>query len=96
MPPKLGFFVGSESRIPYDFHEMLSCIAPRPILVIAPKLDKDAHHDDIKKCLSEVAKIYNLYGAIDNIQMYEPNDFNRLSSEMRDKMYSWLSEMLKK
>ena len=34
--PRLGFFAGEESRIPWNFDEIIGCIAPRPVLVIAP------------------------------------------------------------
>lgn len=27
--PRLGFFVGEETRIPYDFHEILASLAPQ-------------------------------------------------------------------
>src|SRR5690606_1152737 len=32
--PRLGFFVGDENRIPVDFPEIISSIAPRNLLVI--------------------------------------------------------------
>jgi hypothetical protein len=32
--PRLGFFVGHEDRIPYDFSELLGVLAPRPALVV--------------------------------------------------------------
>jgi dienelactone hydrolase len=89
--PRLGFFVGSESRIPYDFDEILASIAPRPILVIAPERDKDANHDDIKKCVEKVTEVYSLYNATDNIEIFTPSDYNRLSPEMREKMFEWLA-----
>ena len=41
--PRLGFFIGHESQIPYDFHEVLGAIAPRPVLVLQPELDRDAN-----------------------------------------------------
>ncbi len=61
--PRLGFFVGNEARIPYDFHEVLACIAPRPLLVIAPVMDKDAILTDVENCVNQAGKIYSLYGA---------------------------------
>jgi pimeloyl-ACP methyl ester carboxylesterase len=88
--PRLGFFVGEENRIPYDFHEVMACIAPRPLLVIAPLVDKDAHHEDVVKSVDESKKVYSLYNASANIEIYSPNDINRLSPEMREKMYEWL------
>jgi dienelactone hydrolase len=92
--PRLGFFIGYENRIPYDFHEILACIAPRQVLVIAPEMDKDAHLQDIKYCVDRVKNIYQLYGASNNIQIYTPNDYNRFYEKMRMKTYAWAAERL--
>ncbi|MDD4109720.1 MAG: alpha/beta fold hydrolase [Prolixibacteraceae bacterium] len=90
--PRLGFFIGNETRIPYDFHEVLACLAPRPLLVIAPLVDKDAHHEDVVKSVDEAKRVYSLFGAAENIEIFAPNDINRLSPEMREKMYDWLKK----
>jgi pimeloyl-ACP methyl ester carboxylesterase len=89
--PRLGFFVNNESRIPYDFHDVLACIAPRPIFVIAPKFDKDAHDEDIFKCVNEVKKIYKIFDLQDKIQIHSPEDINRLSPEMKMEMVEWIN-----
>jgi len=89
--PRLGFFVGYESRVPYDFHEILGCVAPRPVLVIAPEFDKDAHLQDIKATVNEAEQVYKLFGKSDNIRFHVPWDINRFSPEMREKMYEWLN-----
>lgn len=90
--PRLGFFVDNESRIPYDFHEVLASIAPRPILVIAPELDKDAHLEDIKNCVKQAETIFNLYDVSEGIDLLIPNDINRFSPEMQEKMLEWLGK----
>jgi len=90
--PRLGFFVGNEARIPYDFNEILACIAPRPVLVIAPVMDKDAIFQDVGNCVEQARKIYSLYGTPDNIQIFSPDDYNRFSPEMREKTYEWLQD----
>ena len=90
--PRLGFFVNQEARIPYDFQDILASIAPRPVLVIAPVLDKDATLNDIQNCVEETRKIYQLYGAPQNIQIYSPNDYNRFSEEMKKKIYEWAKD----
>lgn len=90
--PRMGFFVGNESRISYDFNEVLASIAPRPIFVIAPELDKDAHLQDIKSCVKQTEEIFNLYDAAESILLYVPNDINRFSPEMQVKMLEWLEK----
>lgn len=92
--PRLGFFAGNENRIPYDYHEILGCIAPRPLLVIAPSMDKDAIIEDVVSCYNEASKIYNLYGVSDKMELFIPDDYNRFSGEMRERTYSWLEKTL--
>lgn len=91
--PKLGFFVGHENRIPIDFDEIIATIAPRPVLLIAPRLDRDAHVEDIKSCVKNVEDIYNLYGLKSNIQLFIPNDYNRFSTISREHLYGWLKNL---
>lgn len=91
--PKLGFFVGHEKRIPVDFAEIIAYIAPRPVLLIAPIRDKDAHMEDIKTCVEEVEKIYSSYNVKDNIQLFTPNDYSRFSTLSRKQLYEWLKKI---
>lgn len=93
--PRLGFFVGHEAHVPYDYHEVLACIAPRSLLVIAPAMDKDAILEDVQACVAEARKIYDLYGAGGRLQAFFPQDFNRYSAEMREKTYQWLQERMR-
>jgi pimeloyl-ACP methyl ester carboxylesterase len=90
--PRLGFFVGHEPRVPYDFHEILACIAPRPLLVIAPKLDKDAPVQDVQHCADQARQVYSLHDAEEMVQVFSPDDYNRLSDQMLEKTYRWLED----
>lgn len=90
--PKLGFFIGEESRIPYDFHEILACIAPRPLLVVAPTWDQYSSHSDVEKCMDELEKVYKFYGLEDKLDMYAPEDYNRFSENMKKYAVNWLSK----
>jgi len=88
--PRVGFFAGNETRIPIDFHEIMACIAPRPLLVIAPTWDQYASFHDIHQCIGEVSKVYSLYKTKNNIELFAPEDYNRLSDEIKDKIISWV------
>ena len=93
LQPRLGFFAGEENRIPFDFHELLGCIAPRPLLVIAPEWDQYADFSEIKNCIAEVEQVYDLYESSEKIKLFAPKDYNRLSKEMRNKMIDWLKQI---
>lgn len=90
--PRIGFFLGNESRIPVDFNEIIAAVAPKPVLIIAPEFDKDAHLQDIELSIKQAGEIYSLYNHSDNLHLVVPKDINRLSPEVREIMYEWLSK----
>lgn len=92
--PKLGFFIGSESRIPYDFDELISSIAPRPVLVVEPQLDRDATPADVRGAVERARKVYALYDAQDRLGLDEPWDYNRLPTAVQDSAIEWMSKNL--
>ena len=93
--PRLGFFVGQEKRVPYDFHEMLAMIAPRPVLVVAPLLDQDFYHEDVRACYTAAATVYKLLGAENKLQLETPNDFNRYPPHYQHLVNDWLYQVAK-
>jgi len=92
--PRLGFFVKNETRIPFDFHDILAAIAPRPVLVVAPTMDQYASFADIQNCMAEVNKIYNLYRQNDKVELFAPEDYNRFSEEMMEKVIDWIKKSI--
>ena len=93
--PRLGFFLQNEDRIPYDVHEMLAAVAPRPMLVIAPTWDQYASFPDIRQSVDEVKKVYQLYGKEDRFRLLAPEDYNRFSDEMKGQVITWLRDQVK-
>jgi pimeloyl-ACP methyl ester carboxylesterase len=88
--PRLGFFLGHEAQIPYDFDELLGMIAPRPVLVVQPLLDRDATPADVKTSVDQAKKVYALYGASSKLELREPWDYNRLPNKSQDAIVSWM------
>lgn len=91
--PRLGFFVGNESRIPVDFPEIISVIAPRPLLVISPELDRHADLKQIKEGIQKVASVYSVFGASKNLRFKTPHEFNKFTSSQQIEMLDWFEEM---
>ena len=88
--PRLGFFIGHERQIPYDFDEVIGAIAPRPLLVVQPALDRDANPADVHSAVDEARKVYALYGAADKLELSEPWDYNRLPEKTQDEIIRWM------
>lgn len=88
--PRLGFFAGEENRLPYDYSDIMAVIAPRPLLVIAPSWDQYASSEEIKNSISEVEGIYDMYDKKDNLRLTVPDNYNRLSNDMKQQTIEWL------
>ncbi len=82
--PRLGFFIGHEAQIPADFSEIIGAIAPRFVVVVAPKNDRDATPADVHAALEQARKIYSLYNASNHLMVDEPWDYARLPAYTQD------------
>lgn len=89
--PRLGLFSGDKSRIPVDFDGILSCIAPRPLLLITPTQDRDHTIEAVRKITSTVADVYNRFQADDQLTVEEPVTFNHFTEGMQQQIISWLT-----
>jgi len=92
--PRLGFFVGHEAQIPYDFDELAAAIAPRPVLVVQPQLDRDATPADVHAAVEQARKVYALYGASGKLALEEPWDYNRLPDKTQNEIIAWMGANL--
>ena len=90
--PRLGFFASSEARIPYDYHELLACVSPRPILVIAPEWDRDASPAGVRQCVAEAQGVFRLCGAPEGLTLLTPDTYNQFSAAMRTEVFDWLAK----
>ena len=91
--PRLGFFVGNEHKIPVDFTEIISSLAPRPLLVIAPELDRHANPDKVKESIQEASSVYALFKATHNLQSKTPHEFNGFNASQQKELVNWLLEL---
>lgn len=92
--PRLGAFVGEEGRIPYDYHELIAMMAPKPVLVVSPILDRESTLEDVRLCVDKARRIYSLYGAEDKLKLETPDDYNRFGPEMHEIVIEWLNANL--
>lgn len=92
--PKLGAFIAREQHIPYDYHEVLAMIAPRPVLVFAPKLDFRGTSANVKHCVEDAARVYDLFTVKGAIQFEELDDYNHFSPETQKAVLGRLKQAM--
>jgi pimeloyl-ACP methyl ester carboxylesterase len=94
--PWLQGFVGKEAGVPYDFEDLIAAIAPRPLLVVAPMLDREATLADVRACVDSAGKVYDVLGAREKLELWAPDDYNRYSPEMQAEVNRRLQGMAAK
>jgi dienelactone hydrolase len=71
--PRLRFFVGREDRLPIDQHELIACIAPRPVLLSTALNDNVESVWAIEQCQRAAQPVFTLLGAPDHLNLrYRP------------------------
>ncbi|MEX1063085.1 MAG: acetylxylan esterase [Balneolaceae bacterium] len=90
--PRLGFFAGSERAIPIDFAEIISSVAPRPLYVISPELDRHADAENVEQAMRDVESVFRLYNAADNLGFSTPPEFTGFSFSQQTDIANWLEE----
>ncbi|HVV47774.1 MAG TPA: alpha/beta fold hydrolase [Bryobacteraceae bacterium] len=93
--PRLGFFIGHEQQLPYDFNELIATIAPRAALIVEPQLDRDGTPADVHSAVEQARKIYALQNAGNNLGLYEPWDFTRLPNATQDWIIDWMKKTIR-
>jgi len=91
--PRLGFFIGRESRLPFDFDQALASIAPRPVLVVAPALSRYARVEDVRREVEASRAVYRLLGAETALELQTPLDFARLPRQRQEQIFDWLQRL---
>ncbi len=91
--PRLGFFAETPKNTPIDLEEILSCIAPRSIIFIAPTLDRYGDQKKIEGSVVASKRVYALYDKADELQLYQPEDINRLSSESLSEVIKFFNQV---
>jgi hypothetical protein len=93
--PRLGYFAETPAKVPVDFTEVIAAIAPRPLLVIAPQLDRHADLPAVSNSMQAVKNIYELYKAGDKLQFKTPREINRMTLEMNTEVAEFFSGLIK-
>ncbi|MFP6692240.1 MAG: alpha/beta hydrolase [Pirellulales bacterium] len=88
--PRLGLFDGAEEQIPFDYHDVLALIAPRPCLVYAARRDRELDPRAVSECIRRAQQAWSDRGAADGIEYRSPDDIGRFQKAQQEMFLSWL------
>ncbi|QDU97733.1 FG-GAP-like repeat-containing protein [Lignipirellula cremea] len=95
MPRILDQWHASPDEVPFDFHEVLAAIAPRPIFVNAPLHDSNFDVVGVREAIGEAEKVYDLLQAKGALEVVYPDAQHDFPEPIRQQTYAWLKKQLK-
>jgi dienelactone hydrolase len=84
------------ATMPFDFHDVLAAIAPRPLFISAPVRDSNFEVQGVKEVTWSVEPVYRLLGGAGKLQAVYPDCGHDWPAESRMAAYAWLDRWLKK
>lgn len=88
--PRLGDYREDLTQIPFDFHELIGALAPRPTLIIAPMRDSNFRHASVDKIASAAQPVYQLHGKPMALKVLHPDIEHDFPPKMRKQAYQFL------
>jgi pimeloyl-ACP methyl ester carboxylesterase len=94
--PRLDGFAGREAEVPYDLDDLFATVAPRPTLVVAPMLDREAPLPKVTAAVDSARRAFDAAGAGDRLEQVSPEDYNRFVPHMQALVAGWLQAQVNK
>lgn len=91
---KLADYKGRLADIPFDFHEMIGALAPRHVLIIAPKKDSNFRADSVDRIAAAARPIFKLYGYENRLRVEHPDCAHDFPPDMREAAYKLFDAVL--
>ena len=91
---KLAAYKGRLADIPFDFHELIAALAPRHVLVIAPKDDHNFKAASVDRIAAAARPVFKLYGHADRLRVEHPAGGHDFPPAMREAAYTLFDDVL--
>jgi len=92
--PRLADYRGRLEQIPFDFHELLGALAPRPFFVNAPLRDSNFRWRSVDRCAAAAAPVYQLLGGEGQLIIKHPDCGHNFPEELRQEAYRVIDSVL--
>jgi len=92
---KLADYKGRLDDIPFDFHELIGALAPRHVLIAAPKMDTNFRLDSVDRIIAAAQPIFKLHGHENRLRTLHPDGGHNFPPEMRQAAYTMFDTVLR-
>lgn len=91
---KMEQFLGHPQDVPFDYYELVACLAPRTFFVNAPLHDSNFKHDSVDRIARAATAVYALHGAEMNLRVEHPGSDHDFPDEQRFAAYDVIAKVL--
>ncbi|HUG94170.1 MAG TPA: FG-GAP-like repeat-containing protein [Planctomycetaceae bacterium] len=89
--PRIASVYGNDAaKLPFDFHEVVAALAPRPVFVNAPLHDADFSAAGVRKVIASAAAVYEVWNASDKLTVVHPDSEHNFPDDVREQCYEWI------
>ncbi len=92
---KLAEYRGRLEEIPFDFHELIGALAPRPVFINAPLDDSNFQARSVDEIVKAASAVYRLHRAERNLTVEHPDCGHDFPEAQRERAYRLLEENLR-
>lgn len=73
---------------------IIASIAPRPLMIVAPELDRHVDATSLQKSIESAKAVYNLYQKGDQFHFDTPHEVNRMTTEMNKRVADFYEKLI--
>lgn len=89
--PRLAAYAGRLHELPFDLHEVLAALAPRPVLLSAPLHDDNFQWRSVDLLATAARRAYALQGAAGRLRVIHPDCDHDFPAAAREEAYRLLA-----
>ena len=93
--PRLLNYAGRLTDIPFDFHEILGALAPRPVFVSAPLRDSNFQWSSVDRVVASARDVYALFNAATRLTVAHPDSEHDFPDAQRETAYRLFDSVLR-
>lgn len=93
--PRLAAFQHRLTEIPFDFHEIVAALAPRPVLISAPLHDGNFRWQSVDRIAAAAQPVFGLLGSESHLQVVHPDCDHDFPSPQREMAFHLFDEVLR-
>lgn len=93
--PKLLEYRDKLTSVPFDFHELVGALAPRPCMIIAPYGDANFKWESVDRIAAAAIEVYRLFDAESSLRVVHPDCDHDFPDPWRQKAYAFIDGTLK-